>query len=129
MNLIGMHRNHRFHINRISIIFVMILVCTSLPAQNAKGIDDDIRMESEQLFHTLSSFAGKVMRITNTVVREIGAEMREFNKDIEECCPEFHEVKDSLKVQMKRGLEQCRREFHRGFRQGLRGESYDPTKY
>lgn len=74
------------------------------------------------------NFVGKVLRVASTVVSEIGSEIREFKKDIEECYPEFYEARDSLTSQTRRGLEQCRREMHRGFRQGLRGESYNPTR-
>ena len=101
---------------KYSCIFALLFINSPLPAQSGKE------------YHPASNVFGKALREANNVIREMGAEMKEFKKDIEECCPEFHEVKDSLKVQMKRGLEQCRREFHRGFRQGLRGESYDPTK-
>jgi len=122
-----MQRNHRSHFSYIMIVFVSILVCTPLPAQNAK-VKDDLCSESEQLFRSLGSSAGKVFRVTNTVVHEIDVEMKEFKKDIEECCPELYAIKDSLRVQTKRGLELCRREMHRGFRQGLRGDLYDPAK-
>ena len=109
-------------------VAILICVCSPLPAQNYRGNDEELRRESERFFRSAGSFAGKVLRAANTVVSEIGSEIREFKKDIDECCPEFYEVGDSLKVQAKRGLEQCRREMHRGFRQGLRGESYDPTR-
>ena len=123
-----MQRNHRFHFSCFLIVFVIILVCSPLPAQNYRGNDADFRKETEQYFRCAGSFAGKVLRIANNFVCEIGSEIREFRKDVEECCPEFYEVRDSLKSQTRRGLEQCRREIHRGFRQGLRGESYDPTR-
>jgi hypothetical protein len=97
-------------------IFALLFISSPMSAQSGKGD------------HTVSNVFGKALRVANIVINEMGEEMKEFKKDIEECCPEFHEVKDSLIVQTKRGLEQCRREFHRGFRQGLRGESYDPTK-
>ena len=126
--MLNMQRNHFFHFSRFLIVFVTILVCTPLRAQIPIEMDEDIRKEPEQIFRSIGGFAGKVFRVTKTVFQEIGAEMREFKKDIEECCPEFNEVKDSLKVQTKRGLELCRREMHRGFRQGLRGESYDSTR-
>lgn len=124
-----MQRNHRFHFIRFLIVIVAILAYSPLPAQNYKGDNEEFRKETERFFRSAGSFAGKVLRAANTVVSEIGYEIREFKKDIDECCPEFYEVGDSLKVQAKRGLEQCRREMHRGFRQGLRGESYDPGKY
>lgn len=125
-----MQKSHRFQFSCFSIVFaaILICVCSPLPAQNVTGKDNDIRTESEKLVRSLGSFAGKVLRAANTVVSEINSEIKEFRKDIEECCPEFYEVRDSLKSQTRRGLEQCRREMHKGFRQGLRGESYDPGK-
>ena len=127
---IDMQKSHRFQSRCVSIVFAAILICVCfpLPAQNYKGDDEEFRKETERFFRSAGSFAGKVLRAANTVVSEIGYEIKEFKKDIEECCPEFYEVRDSLKSQTRRGLEQCRREMHRGFRQGLRGESYDPGK-
>ena len=127
---IDMQKSHRFHFRYTSIAFaaILICVCSPLPAQNYRGNDEGFRRESEQFFRSAGSFVGKALRVANTVVSEIGSEIREFRKDIEECCPEFYEVRDSLKSQTRRELEQCRREMHRGFRQGLRGESYDPGK-
>lgn len=107
---------------------ILICVCSPLPAQNYRGNYEEFRRETERFFRSAGSFAGKVLRAANTVVSEIGSEIREFRKDIEECCPEFYEVRDSLRSQTRMGLEQCRREMHRGFRQGIRGESYDPTR-
>lgn len=125
-----MQKDHKFRFRQSLIVFaaIFICVCSPLPAQNYKGNDEGFRRESEKFFRSAGNFAGKVLRVANTVVSEIGSEIREFKKDIEECCPEFYEVRDSLKSQTRRGLEQCRREMHRGFRQGLRGESYDPTR-
>lgn len=125
-----MQKSHRFQFRCTSIVFAVILicVCSPLPAQNNKGNDEDFRKETELFFRSAGSFAGKVLQVANTVVSEIGSEIKEFKKDIEECCPKFYEVRDSLKSQTRRGFEQCRREMHRGFRQGLRGESYDPTR-
>lgn len=125
-----MQKSHRFQFSCFSIVFAAILICVSspLPAQNKRGNDEDFRKETEQFYRSAGRFVGKVLRVANTVVSEIGSEIREFRKDIEECCPEFYEVRDSLKSQTRMGLEQCRREMHRGFRQGLRGESYDPGK-
>ena len=125
-----MQKSHRFQSRCISVVFIAILicVCTPLPAQNDKGNDVDFRKETGQFFRSAGNFVGKVLRVASTVVSEIGSEIREFKKDIEECCPEFYEARDSLTSQTTRGLEQCRREMHRGFRQGLRGESYDPTR-
>jgi formamidopyrimidine-DNA glycosylase len=70
----------------------------------------------------------KTILLDQTVVAGIGTEIREYRKDIIECCPEILTARDSLKAQAKRGFEHCRREMHRGFRQGLRGEPYDPDK-
>lgn len=128
---IDMQKNLKIRSRHIFIVLaaIFICVCSPLPAQNYRGNDEELRRESERFFRSAGSFAGKVLRAANTVVSEIGSEIREFKKDIEECCPEFYEVRDSLKSQTRRGLEQCRREMHRGFRQGLRGESYDPGKY
>ena len=125
-----MQKDLRFRSRQTFSVFVAILicVCSPLPAQNCRGNDEELRRESERFFRSAGSFAGKVLRAANTVVSEIGSEIREFRKDIKECCPEFYEARDSLKSQTRRGLEQCRREMHRGFRQGLRGESYDPTR-
>lgn len=123
-----MQRNHSIHFRCFLIVFVIILVCFPLPAQNNRGKNADFRKETERFFRSAGSFAGKVLRVANTVVSEIGSEIREFKKDIEECCPEFYEARDSLTSQTTRGLEQCRREMHRGFWQGLRGESYDTTR-
>lgn len=125
-----MQKDLKFRSRQSLIVFAVILICicSPLPAQNYRGNDEELRRESERFFRSAGSFAGKVLRAANTVVSEIGSEIREFKKDIEECCPEFYEVRDSLKSQTSRGLEQCRREMHRGFRQGLRGESYDPTR-
>ena len=125
-----MQKDLEFRSRQLIIVFtaIFICVCSPLPAQNNKGNVEEFRRESERFFRSAGSFAGKVLRVANTVVSEIGSEIREFRKDIEECCPEFYEVRDSLKSQTRRGLEQCRREMHRGFRQGLRGESYDPGK-
>ena len=126
-----MQKDLKYSSRQTLIVFaaILICVCSPLPAQNSRGNDEELRRESERFFRSAGSFAGKVLRAANTVVSEIGSEIREFKKDIEECCPEFYEVRDSLKSQTRRGLEQCRREMHRGFRQGLRGESYDPGKY
>jgi hypothetical protein len=125
-----MQKSHRFHFRYTSIAFAAILICfcSHLPAQNYRGNDEDFRKETEQFFRSAGSFVGKVLRVANTIASELSSEIRGFRKDIEECCPEFYEVKDSLKSQTRRGLEQCRRDMHRGFRQGLRGESYDPTR-
>ena len=128
---IDMQKDLKYSSRQTFIVFaaIFICVCSPLPAQNFRGNDEEFRRETERFFRSAGSFAGKVLRAANTVVSEIGSEIREFRKDIEECCPEFYEVRDSLKSQTRRGLEQCRREMHRGFRQGLRGESYDPGKY
>jgi hypothetical protein len=125
-----MQKDLRFRFRQTFIVFaaILICVCSPLPAQNYRGNDEDFRKETEQFFRSAGNFVGKVLRVANTVVNEIGSEIREFKKDIEKCCPEFYEVRDSLKSQTRRGLEQCRREMHRGFKQGLRGESYDPTR-
>ena len=127
---IDMQKYLKLRFRQIYIVFtvIFICVCSPLPAQNYRGNDEELRRESERFFRSAGSFAGKVLRAANTVVSEIGSEIREFRKDIEECCPEFYEARDSLKSQTRRGLEQCRREMHRGFRQGLLGESYDPTR-
>jgi len=125
-----MQKDLIFRSRQTFIVFaaIFICVCSPLPAQNFRGNDEELRRETERFFRSAGSFAGKVLRAANTVVSEIGSEIREFRKDIEECCPEFYEVRDSLRFQTRMGLEQCRREMHRGFRQGLRGESYDPTR-
>lgn len=125
-----MQKDLKFRFRQSLIVFaaILICVCSPLPAQNNRGKEEEFRRESEKFFRSAGNFAGKVLRVANTIVSEIGSEIREFKKDIEECCPEFYEVRDSLKSQTRRGLEQCRREMHRGFRQGLRGESYDPTR-
>ena len=125
-----MQKDLKYSSRQTLIVFaaILICVCSPLPAQNSRGNDEELRRESERFFRSAGSFAGKVLRAANTVVSEIGSEIREFKKDIGECCPEFYEARDSLKSQTRRGLEQCRREMHRGFRQGLRGEPYDPGK-
>ena len=101
-----MQKSHRFQSRCISVVFIAILicVCTPLPAQNDKGNDVDFRKETGQFFRSAGNFVGKVLRVASTVVSEIGSEIREFKKDIEECCPEFYEARDSLTSQTRMGL-------------------------
>ena len=119
---------HSNNIFRLALILSLIFIGPLSSAQNDTGKDIDTQKEMEELRNSFVKMAGTVFRFANQVVSGIGSEIKEFKKDIEECCPEFYEVRDSLKAQTKKGLEHCRREIHRGFRQGLRGESYDPTK-
>ena len=79
-----MQKSHRFHFRYTSIAFaaILICVCSHLPAQNYRGNDEEFRRESEQLFRSAGSFAGKVLQVANTVVSEIGSEIKEFKKDI-----------------------------------------------
>ena len=119
---------HSNNIFRLALILSLIFIGTLSSAQNDTGKDIDTQKEMEELRNSFVKMAGTVFRFANHVASGIGSELKEFKKDIEECCPEFYEVRDSLKAQTKKGLEHCRREIHRGFRQGLRGESYDPTK-
>ena len=109
-------------------VIALLTWSLSLPAQNSRGRDVDTRKEMEELSRSVENITGKLFRLANTVISGIDSEVKEFKKDIEECCPEFYEVRDSLKAQTRRGIEQCRREIHRGFRQGLCGESYDPNR-
>ena len=109
-------------------VMALLLWCLSVPAQNSRGRDIDTRKELEELRRSVEIFTGKLFRLANTVISGIESEVKEFKKDIEECCPEFYEVRDSLNAQSRRGFELCRREIHRGFRQGLRGESYNPNR-
>lgn len=111
-----------------SCVMALLLWSLSLPAQNNSNREIDTRKEMEELSRSVENITGKLFRLANTVISGIDSEVKEFKKDIEECCPEFYEVRDSLKAQTRRGIEQCRREIHRGFRQGLRGESYDPNR-
>ena len=92
-----MQKNLKIRSRHIFIVLaaIFICVCSPLPAQNYRGNDEELRRESERFFRSAGSFAGKVLRAANTVVSEIGSEIREFRKDIEECCPEFYEARDS----------------------------------
>ena len=117
-----------FHLRLIGICLAALLLPTPLPAQNEGTKDAEAYKEIKELEQSLEKAATKILRLANTVVAGIGTEIREYMKDIIECCPEILVARDSLIAQAKRGLEQCRREMHRGFRQGLRGEPYDPDK-
>lgn len=125
----GLQPNHKFiHLRLIGICFAAMLLPTPLPAQNEGTKDAEAYKEIKELEQSLEKAATKILRLANTVVAGIGTEIREYRKDIIECCPEILTARDSLKAQAKRGFEHCRREMHRGFRQGLRGEPYDPDK-
>lgn len=117
-----------FHLRLIGICLAALLLPTPLPAQNEGTKDAEAYKEIKELEQSLENAATKILRLANTVVAGIGTEIREYRKDIIECCPEILTARDSLKAQAKRGFEHCQREMHRGFRQGLRGEAYDPDK-
>ena len=119
---------HFIRLRLIGIWLTALLLPTSLLAQNEKSKDADTYKEIKELEQRLEKTATKMLRLANKVVVGIESEILEYRKDIIECCPEVLTVRDSLKAQAKRGLEHCRREMHRGFRQGLRGEPYDPDK-
>jgi len=121
-------RQKSFCLRLIGIWLTALLLPTPLLAQNEKTKDADTYKEIKELEQRLEKAATKTLRLANTLVTGIGSEIREYRKDIIECCPEILVARDSLIAQAKRGLEQCRREMHRGFRQGLRGESYDPNR-
>ena len=119
------------HFIRLRLIFICLataLLPTPLSAQNEMTKDTDTKKDFQELGQCLEKAATKTLRLANTLVTGIGYEIREYRKDIIECCPEILVARDSLIAQAKRGLEQCRREMHHGFRQGLRGESYDPKR-
>ena len=125
----GLLPNQKFiHLRLIGICFAAMLLPTPLPAQNEGTKDADTYKEIKELEQCLEKTATKMLRLANKVVVGIGSEIQEYRKDIIECCPEVLIVRDPLKALAKRGLEHCRREMHRGFRQGLRGEPYDPDK-
>lgn len=121
-------RQKSFCLRLIGIWLTALLLPTPLLAQNEKTKDADTYKEIKELEQRLEKAATKTLRLANTLVTGIGSEIREYRKDIIECCPEILVARDSLIAQAKRGLERCRREMHRGFRQGLRGESYDPNR-
>jgi hypothetical protein len=125
---LSLSRQKSFCLRQISIWLTALLLPTPLLAHNDKTKDTDTYKEIKELEQCLEKTATKMLRLANKVAAGIGSEIREYRKDIIECCPEVLVVRDSLKAQAKRGLEHCRREMHRGFRQGLRGEPYDPDK-
>lgn len=125
---LSLSRQKSFCLRLIGIWLTALLLPTPLLAQNEKTKDADTYKEIKEMEQRLEKTATKMLRLANKVVVGIESEIQEYRKDIIECCPEILVVRDTLKAQAKRGLEQCRREMHRGFRQGLRGESYDPNR-
>lgn len=72
---------------------------------------------------------GKAASFIGSITSFIRSEIKEYKKDIDECLPE--ETKEEYRQVgriIKQGFKDCVKEAHRGFRQGLRGEEYDPNK-
>lgn len=128
MKELSTSRRKSFYLRLTGICLAVVLLPSPLPGQNKRTKDADKYKEIQELEQGLEKTATKMLRLASTIVVEIESEIREYRKDIIECCPELLVARDSLKAQAKRGLEHCRREMHRGFRQGLRGEPYDPDK-
>lgn len=70
----------------------------------------------------------KISNGLGNLINAVTYEYNEFKKDINENLPEAAKAKESLKRNTKEGLKKCHEELHRGFRQGLRGEKYNPNK-
>lgn len=82
---------------------------------------------------TVSINISKINRSIGSVVGFIKSEIKEYKKDIDECLPEetkqkYRDEYNKTKAVLKQGFSDCVKEAHRGFRQGLRGEKYNPNK-
>ncbi len=106
----------------IIILFSLLISCISY----SQNIEKNKDYKNEDVKITIN--ITKISQGLGKVVNAISNEAKEFKKDIDENLPEFYDAKESLIKETKKGLKQCHDEFHRGFRQGLRGEKYDPNK-
>lgn len=102
------------------LIFIIALMIPVIGYSQNKNDSEDVKI-------TIN--VSKISRGLGKIVNGITSEVKEFKKDIDENLPQ--EKKDEYKRQfeeLKNNLKDCRKEIHRGFRQGLRGENYDPNK-
>lgn len=108
-----------------TILFILIIPF------NLLGQDNKVNDKKEDVVISIN-----ISKISNTLGNIVGffkSEVNEYKKDIDECLPE--EKKNEMKKEyeevkgiIKKGFKDCIKEAHRGFRQGLRGEDYDPNK-
>ena len=111
---------------RIIVIFILSLIPIFGYSQTTQKRDS-----SEDVVVTIN--LSKAGRAVSTVVEAAKDEVDLYKKEIDENLPaerkaEIKQKKENAISFIKKSLKGIHDEAHRGFRQGLRGEDYDPNK-
>ena len=101
---LSLSRRKSFCLRLKGIWLTALLLPTPLLAQNEGKKDGDKFKEIQELEQRLEKTATKMLRLANKVAAGIRSEIREYRKDIIECCPEVLVVRPGQRMNYLRFL-------------------------
>lgn len=111
--------------------FIVLFILSLIPIFGySQSISKDKDSKEDVVITINLSKAGKAV---STVAEAVKDEVDLYKKEIDENLSperkaEIKQKKENIKSFIKNSLKEIHDEAHRGFRQGLRGERYDPNR-